>query len=255
MSGTVRVTREGRVATVLLDNPPLNILDLATIGALDAAFADLAGDSNLHLIVLRAAGEKGFSAGVSVYDHTPQRIGAMLAGFHGLVRRVMTFPAPTLAVVHGHCLGGAMELAVACDLVLAADDAHFGQPEVKLGCYPPLGAALYPGRLGTGRTLDLLLSGRIVHADEAERLGLVTWRTPRPDLGSRLEEIVGLITGGSAAVARLIKKAVAAGGRLPFDEALAEAERIYLEELASTEDMAEGIRAFLEKRPPRWQHR
>ena len=148
-----------------------------------------------------------------------------------------------------------MELALACDLVLATDDARFGQPEIELGCFPPVAAALYPGRLGRQRVLELLLTGRILTAEEAERLGLVTWRVPAAGLAAERERIASLLTGKSAVVTRLTKRAVRTGEELPFAPALETIERIYLDELPRTEDMDEGIAAFLEKRRPVWRHR
>lgn len=179
----------------------------------------------------------------------------MLAGFHGAIRRLRKLPATTLAAVDGACLGGGMELALVCDLVLATDRARFGQPEIRLGCYPPVAAALYPSRLGHGRTMELLLTGRPLDAEEAERLGLVTWRVAHDQLDARLGELADELTRPSAAVTRLTKRAVLAGGEHPFEAALAIAERLYLDELAETDDMREGIAAFLEKRSPVWRHR
>lgn len=255
MSGPVRIERQGRVATLTLDLPPLNILDLAAIGVLGRMLAQLEGDPEVQLLVLRGAGERAFSAGVSVHDHTPERVEAMLSGFHAAIRRLVGLEATTLAVVQGHCLGGGMELAASCDLILATDNSRFGQPEIKLGCFPPVAAALYPRRLGTARTLELLLTGRTIDAEEAVRIGLATWRVPPGDLELRLNEVVDELTRHSSAVTRLIKKAVAAGWNRPFPESLDEAERIYAEELSRCEDMEEGLRAFLEKRQPNWRHR
>jgi cyclohexa-1,5-dienecarbonyl-CoA hydratase len=255
VSAGVRIALEGRVATVTLDRPPLNILDLAALAELSAAALSLAAAPDLQLVVVRGAGPKAFSAGVSVQDHTPDKVAEMLRCFHGALEGLRTLPALTLAAVHGHCLGGGMELAMACDLVLASDDARFGQPEVELGCFPPYAAALYPLRLGAARTLELLATGRTLPAAEAQRLGLVAWLAPAGRLDERLAEVTASLTAKSAAVTRLLKRAVEAGASRPFPEALAESERLYLEQLCATEDMQEGLDAFREKRPPAWKHR
>ena len=250
----VRIDRSGDgVATLWLDRPPLNVLDLTTLAALGDAARSLAA-APPRVLVVRGAG-RCFSAGVAVEDHTADRIGLMLERFHGALEALRTLPAVSVAAVHGHCLGGGMELAAACDLALAADDARFAQPEVKLGCYPPYAAALYPARLGTRRTLDLLLTGRTIDAAEAERIGFVNRVVPAAGLDAAVAGLAGELTGLSAAVARLTKRAVAAGERGDHAAALAECERIYLEELAASEDMQEGIAAFLEKRPAAWKHR
>lgn len=255
MASPIQIWRDGRVATLTVDRPPLNVLDLAALAALEEALAGLRDDGELQLLVVRGAGPKAFCAGVSVQDHTPDKVPEMLSRFHGALNALRALPAVTLAAVHGHCLGGGMELALACDLVLATAEARFGQPEVELGCFPPYAAALYPRQLGPGRTLDLLLTGRVVDGAEAERLGLVTHLAPLGGLEESLAELERAITGKSAAVTRLIKRAVRAGAASPFPAALAEAERLYLEELADTEDMQEGLAAFLEKRRPEWRHR
>lgn len=254
MTETLRVERAGRVATVVIDRQPLNILDLATIERLDAALAALASD-DLQLVFLRGAGARAFSAGVAVQDHTPDKVGRMLELLHGAVRRLDELPAVTVAAVQGHCLGGGMELALACDLVLATDDARFGQPEIELGCFPPVAAALYPRRIGAARTLELILTGRTLSAAEAEGLGLVTWRVAEGGLDLGVARVTADLTAKSAAVSRLAKRAVRAGRDLPFPASLAETERIYLGELARTADMEEGLAAFLAKRPPEWRHR
>jgi cyclohexa-1,5-dienecarbonyl-CoA hydratase len=149
-----------------------------------------------------------------------------------------------------------MELALACDLVLATERSRFGQPEIALGCYPPVAAALYPQRIGSGRTLELLLTGRTLECAEAERLGFVHERfADREALEARARELSAAIQRQSAAVTRLTKRAVRAGENRAYAPALAEAERIYLRELTGTADMAEGLQAFVEKRPPVWKHR
>jgi cyclohexa-1,5-dienecarbonyl-CoA hydratase len=252
---TVRLHREGRVATLTIDRPPLNILDIPTIDRLGAALAEAAGDPDVLVIVLRGAGERGFSAGVAVQDHTPDRVGPMLDSLHGTIRRLRDLDLITIAAVHGHCLGGGMELAMACDLVIASGDARFAQPEIELGCFPPVATALLPHRIGAGLTLDLALTGRMLTAEEAERLGLVTRCVSVGGLDEMVRDLAQRIAAHSAPVVRLTKKAVRAGRDLPFADALAETERIYKEELLPLEDVAEGAAAFLEKRRPVWKDR
>jgi len=255
MSEPIGLDLTGRVATLWLDRPPLHVLDLAGIAALNARLAELEAVADLQLLTVRSRGGKAFSAGVSVADHTPDKVAAMLLDFHRAASRLRDLPAITLAAVDGHCLGGGMELALCCDFVLATERSRFAQPEVQLACFPPVAAALYPKILGHARTLELLLTGRTLDCAEAERLGLVTWRIADGELDARLAERVTQLTNVSAPVARLIKRAVLAGSDLPFPRALAVAERLYLEELTATADMPEGIAAFLAKRPPVWRHR
>jgi cyclohexa-1,5-dienecarbonyl-CoA hydratase len=252
---SIRVERRGRVATVFLNRPPLNILDIPMIARLGEALTELAADPDLQVLVLRGSGDRGFSAGVSVQDHTPDKVEGMLASFHGAIRLLNDLDAVTVAAVHGHCLGGGMELALTCDIVIATEDSRFGQPEVELGCYPPVAAALYPSRFGYGRTVDLLVTGRTLTCEEAQKLGFVTRRVHGFGLDPELDRFLADVTAKSAAVTRLIKRAVRAGRDQGFGDALSAAEHLYLRELCSTEDMQEGLAAFLEKRRPVWQHR
>ena len=146
-----------------------------------------------------------------------------------------------------------MELAMSCDLVIATENARFAQPEIEVGCYPPVASALLPQRIGAGLALDLAVTGRSLTCEEAERIGLVTRRVS--DLEEGIERFRTEITAKSIPVTRLAKKAVRAGRDLPFSEALAETERIYKEELLPLEDLAEGAAAFLEKRRAVWRNR
>lgn len=241
------------VATVVLDHPPVNVLDLDVIAGLRATVKALASRDDLQLIVLRGAGSKAFSAGVSVAIHTPERIPQMLEAFHGVLRAWWALAPLTVAAVDGHCLGGGMELAAVCDLVLATPTARFGQPEISVGCYPPVAAALYPALLGPGRTLDLIATGRTIDGSEAERLGFVTRLAESLDAG--LATLTAEVTRHSAVAQRLGKKAVRASLGDEFERALTLSEQIYLDEMASTHDVDEGARAFLEKRSPVWRHR
>lgn len=251
--GAVRLETAERVATLTLERPPLNILGLEELRQLDAALAQL--PEATQVLVLRGGGERAFSAGVAIEDHVGDRIGPALELLHRSVRRLRDLPAITLARVHGHCLGGGLEIAVACDLLVAAADARLGTPEIQLGCYPPVAAALYPSRMGRARALELLATGRTFTPEEGLALGLVTRVAPPGELDAAVEALVAGITRHSAAATALLKRVVRRGEELPFDAALEEAERTYLEELTRTEDMHEGIRSFLDKRPPSWRHR
>ena len=249
-----RGTHGERMATLWLERPPLNILDIPTIAALDSALAELARADDLQLVVLRGGG-KAFSAGVSIQDHTPDRVDGMLRGFHGAIRRLRALAAVTLAAIDGHCLGGGMELALSCDLALAADEARFGLPEIELGCYPPVAAALFPQRIGAQHAMEMALLGRNYTCAEIAAFGLLNWHAPRADFDAKLSEVCDALLAKSGAVLRLTKRALRAGEAQPFGPALDEAERIYLQDLCRTEDIAEGIGAFLEKRKPSWKHR
>lgn len=254
MSGpSVLLHRDGPAAVVTLNRPPLNILDIPAIDLLGEVVAGLASDPGLQVFFIRGSGDRAFSAGVAIQDHTPDRVVPMLDSLHATIRRLRDLDAVTVAAVQGHCLGGGMELAMSCDLVIATDDARFAQPEIEVGCYPPVASALLPQRIGAGLALDLAVTGRSLTCEEAERVGLVTRRVSSLEEG--IEQLRSEITSKSIPVTRLAKKAVQAGRDLPFSEALAETERIYKEELLPLEDLAEGAAAFLEKRRAVWRHR
>jgi len=250
----VRIERDGRRAVLTLERVPLNILDLETIATLDGSIDRLASEPP-QLLIVRSGIPGTFSAGVSVQDHTPDKIDAMLDGFHGALNKLRALPGITLADVRGRCLGGGMELAMACDLVFASESATFSQPEIELGCFPPYAAALYPRRIGSDRALRLLVTGETLTALEAEAIGLVTESASESELDSRIDELSCSILAKSARVVELTKRAVRSGVEQPFDEGLAETERIYRRDLGQTEDLREGIAAFLEKRRPDWRHR
>jgi cyclohexa-1,5-dienecarbonyl-CoA hydratase len=251
-AGHIEVEREAGVARLWLDRPPLNVLDIAALEELGAALDSLPAPPHLRFVVFQGRGERGFSAGVEVRDHTPDRVGLMLERFHGVFRKLWSSDWITVAAVHGNCLGGGMELATFCDFCVATHTARFGQPEIKLGCFPPVAAVLLPPLVGARRALDLILTGRTMTAAEAQALGLVTDVVGEGELDAAVEKLVSQLHGYSPAVLPLTKKAVLRAAGIDFEKALAEMERIYLEQLMQTADAAEGIRAFIEKRQPAW---
>lgn len=241
-------------ATLTLAKPPLNVLDFEEIGALQRAVDSVAARADVVVLVLRAEGEKAFSAGVEVRDHLPDRLDDMIDSFHRLCRSLIEVDSVTIAAVRGVALGGGMELAACCDFVLAAEGASFGQPEIELGCFPPLGAALYPSLLGAKRASEIVLLGERFSAAEARGMGLVHRVIAKAELDSAVDELVSKLASKSPAALRLAKKALRASTERAL-ESLPEIESLYREELAATEDMLEGLQAFLEKRDPVWRGR
>jgi cyclohexa-1,5-dienecarbonyl-CoA hydratase len=159
---------------------------------------------------------------------------------------------PVVAAIHGPTLGGGCEVAAACDLVLAADDVRLGQPEIRLGVFPPAAAALLPRLVGRQRALDLLLTGRTVLAEEALRLGLVTRVLPRDGFEEGVEAFVQELAARSRPVLALAKRAVVENLERPLSAALDAADHLYLTELMALRDPHEGLAAFMEKREPVW---
>jgi len=234
---------------ITLDRPPVNVLDLAAIEALDAALAGLGDRRDLKVVVLRSAIARTFSAGVDVRDHGRERVDAMLTAVHGVFRRLDALPQATIAAVDGTCLGGGCELAALCDIVLATARSVFGQPEIDVGCFPPLASVWLP-RIAPRAAAELILTGAPIGAAEAARVGLISRVVE--DLDTETRRLVRLLGGKSAAVLKVARRAVRDGARGTFAEALARVEALYREDLLATKDADEGVQAFLEKRPPRW---
>jgi cyclohexa-1,5-dienecarbonyl-CoA hydratase len=251
---TIRLTFDGSVARVTLARPPLNILTLEAIERLDAAIDKVGRCAGVKVLLLAAEG-RAFCAGVAVEDHLGDRAEPMLAAFHGVFRSLYALECATVAAVQGAALGGGAELATFCDLVIASERATFGQPEIKVGVFPPIAALHYPARIGLARTLQLLLSGETLTAQAAERIGLVDRVVTADDLDKTVSAAITALTDKSAAVLRLTKQAVRRAHGDRFDRSLSELEELYLRRLMQTEDAEEGLRAFVEKRPPVWKNR
>ena len=250
---TVHLHLEQRAAWVTLDRPPLNILDIPMMRALDATLKRAL--PKCDYLIFQGAGSKGFSAGADVADHTPRRVGNMLSAFHAVFRRLASTDCITIAAVHGHCLGGGMELASFCDFVFATESAQFGQPEIKLGCFPPVAMITLPQLIGPRAAMELILTGRQISSAEAHRLGLVTRVVADPELPAAVESLLDELRALSPSVLRLARRTLWRLHRDNFANQLKEVERVYLSRLMKTKDAKEGVRAFLEKRAPVWEKR
>jgi cyclohexa-1,5-dienecarbonyl-CoA hydratase len=252
----IRWARDAARAGLTLAAPPLNILDIAMLREISAALAAAERDpSPPHVIIIRGEGERAFSAGASVPDHAPETVGEMLDAFHAAIRAIPRLPSIVIASVRGHCLGGGWELASACDLVIASETATFGQPEIDLACIPPVAAALYPSIAGRHRAAEIVLLGGKFSARDAQAMGLVNAVVPDAELDAAVSCWADALCAKSRAALAIAKRALAIGAANTAEDALAACERLYLDELVQTADMSEGIRAFMEKRPPRWSDR
>jgi len=241
-----------QVARVTLAAPVANIIDQAMMTALESAFGHLAGRRDLKAIVVTGEGPN-FSFGASVEEHLPEQISGTLRQLHALLRQIAEASAPTIAAVRGHCLGGGLELVLACDLVLAEETAQLGCPEIQLAVFPPAASTLLPVRIGGSAAAKLVLSGASINGSAAAAVGLVN-RTATPG------QLEAVLTDWLAAEflprSASALRCAALAGRRPLIRALEQdlpvLERMYLDDLMSEPDAVEGIRAFLEKRPPRW---
>jgi cyclohexa-1,5-dienecarbonyl-CoA hydratase len=251
VSDSIQANTENRTAWITLNRPPLNILDTPMMLALDAALGRVIPKSDF--VVFQGAGLKAFSAGVDIADHTPKRVGKMLSAFHAVFRRLANADCLTIALVQGYCLGGGMELATFCDFVIAADSVQFGQPEIKLGCFPPVALVTLPQLIGMRAASELILTGRQFGDTEAIRLGLVTRVVPCSELQPDGLVLLAELRSLSPAALRLTRRTLRKLHTADFSKRLAEVERIYLLQLMKSKDAREGILAFLEKRAPSWQ--
>jgi cyclohexa-1,5-dienecarbonyl-CoA hydratase len=240
------------VARVILHHPPLNVIDFAMMDELAHALAKIETRAEVSTLLLSGTGTS-FSVGVDVAAHTPDKVSGMLAKFHAVIRALISSKKVTIAAVHGHCLGGGAELAMVCDLVYTVDTASWGFPEIKLGCYPPVAATALAALVGQKHAADLILTGRSITGTEAARIGLANRDVADTELEVAVKEAIQQLSSLSPAALAITKKANYAWDSMHFDKGLARAEKIYLEELMKTEDVNEGINAFLEKRQPVWK--
>jgi cyclohexa-1,5-dienecarbonyl-CoA hydratase len=245
---------EGVVAYVTLRNPPLNIIDITMMDELTQVLAQVESQSQIMVVVLSGEG-RGFSAGVDIAAHTDALVEQMLGKFHDVVRTVLATRKITIAAARGLCLGGGAELAMICDLVYTSEDAEWGFPEIKLGCFPPVACTALAALVGQKKAAELILTGRSVTGKEAAETGLATRAVPDNQLSSTVQSCLHQLLRLSPAALSVAKKASYAWDSMHFDKALARAEKIYFEDLMKTSDAHEGIRAFMEKRSPVWSGR
>lgn len=247
---------DDRVARIELRRPPLNVLNIAMMREIGEALSSCGQQVELAAIVFQAAKDcRAFSAGVSVEEHVPDTIYQMLDSFHGIFRALEQIARPTLAVVDGGALGGGCELVAACDIVIASDRARFGQPEIKLGVFPPVASILLPRLIGEKRARELIMTGELIGASEAASWGLVNHVVPANQLEGKTKEIVAKLRDVSAAALEHTRRSLDLGRGRSLDDALKEQEDLYLNDLMKTADAVEGIKAFMEKRKPVWRNR
>ena len=250
----IQLQKEGDLVRLRLNRPPYNVMNitmLEEIGhALDAV--DMMRDAK---IILFEGSDKSFSGGLDIADHTEEKTYQMLEAFHRIFRNLIDLEAVSISVVKGMALGGGCELAACCDFCFSAEDAKLGQPEIKVGIFPSVACVLYSRLIGLHKAFEIILTGRVLTAREAESIGLISRSVPPDQLDAEVQRWINFLKGFSAPVLRYTRRAVSDVVNLPFEDALRHVEEIYLNQLMSTEDAKEGLRAFLEKRKPVWKHR
>lgn len=244
----IEFAEDANAYRVTLNDPPLNIMDIAMLEELRDALGRVRNDK--HALIISANGGKAFSAGASVQDHVGDRVVAMLQRFHECFRILTKLDIVTVALVNGAALGGGCELALACDFILASDRSKFGQPEINLGVFPPVAAYQLSRQINPRKGLELLLTG-----DSVEPAAIANAVFPAAEFEQRANDWLQKIYKQSASSLRMAKRAFRLAQHADFDERLAQVERLYLEELMKTQDANEGLTAFIEKRKPAWSGR
>jgi len=249
----VRVSRleEGRIARISLDAGRGNVLSRDVIALLDGVFEDLARDTEVRAVVLTAEG-KDFSWGASVPEHAPGEVEHMLPAFGRLFRAIARSGVPVCAAVRGRCFGGGLELALAAHRIVVAEDAKLGLPEVTLGVFPPMAAAVLPLRVSQPTVDRLVVTGEIVDGWTAAELGLADEAVPAGRVEEEAMRWASRYLGLSGIAVRFATRAARSTWDDALDDRLTRLERLYLDELMKTRDAREGIAAFMEKRKPTW---
>lgn len=246
---------DAAVFKIMLNAPKANVLEAAMLGEICCAIASLKDQQDVKLIVFEGAG-KHFSFGASVPEHTKDKAAMMLKSFHAMFFSLVDLAIPTMAVVRGQCLGGGMELALFCNIIVADQTAKFGQPEIVLGVFPPPASVMLPQRVGQAFADDIALTGRSLDAAEAFRIGLVNMVAAEGEDAWDVADgwITAHILPKSASCLRIANKAVRMEFFRRIREDLPRMEALYLKELMESHDANEGINAFLEKRKPQWNN-
>jgi cyclohexa-1,5-dienecarbonyl-CoA hydratase len=242
-------------AFLTINRPPLNILNIPTMEEMNRALSSISADKEVKVLVISGSGEKAFSAGVDVADHTAEKVEKMLQVFHDIFRNLLKLDQVTVAALKGMTLGGGCEIALFCDLVIAADNLKIGQPEIKLAVIPPVALLILPRLVGLKKASELLLTGKIIDAAEAEKTGLVNKIMPLASFDSELESFIQPLTELSLVGLKYSKRGINLGMETNFLDGLERIEKIYLKELMTSEDANEGLKAFIEKRKAVWKNK
>jgi len=250
----IKVDTADGVKRITFNRPKHNVFDIEMMKEINAELSGSMHDADLKCIVFLGEGPS-WCAGVEVGDHKPEMVDDMIAEFNGIFERTEKLDIPLVAGVHGNCLGGGMEMAIACDIIVASEKAAFGQPEIKLGFFPPYAAIRLPELIGPARAIEVCTTGRIYPAADAKAMGFVGHVLAGDEYEKGLEKIVGDIAKCSPLILRLNKRAVKQHLGMGFEAAIRGVGDMFLNELMKTEDTLEGIASFEEKRKPVWKNK
>lgn len=247
------VSEDGVSARIGLDKPPANVLSLDSIRELEEAFETL-DEPDRKAIVVESANEKLFSGGVEVEDHLGEQLPKMMRSFGELFETMRGLGTPTIAKVEGSALGGGCEIVAGCDVAVATEEAQFGQPEINLGTFPPIAAALFPRFMDEKAAFELVMTGDEIGAERARELGLVNRVVPGDEVEAETRAFVESFSQKSGLVLGMAKGAFYdATDRDDFSDALDVATEHGID-ITSTEEGQEGLHAFMEDRTPDWEY-
>ena len=248
------VEKINNIGKIIFNNGSLNILTIEMMEQINKALDNFLEDESLKAVIFEHYG-KAFSAGVDIGDHMGDKASKMIKEFHGIFRRLIKLKCPTIASVKGAALGGGCEIAIFCDMVLSSDKAKFGQPEIKVGVFPPIAILAFPEIIGNKKAFELIMLGETIDAAEAYRLGISNHIFPIETYDQEFTKFIESFNSLSSIVLQYTNKAFKKALGIDFETKIDDIEEFYLKELMSTHDANEGLQAFLEKRAPNWQNR
>ncbi|MBI4296071.1 MAG: enoyl-CoA hydratase/isomerase family protein [Chloroflexi bacterium] len=247
----ILLEKKDGVGKITINRPPLNVLNIESIEEINAALAELKTDDAVKVVAITAAGNRAFSAGVEVKDHIGDKLPKMVDVFEKLFISLIEVDKPTVAIVNGLALGGGCEIIIGCDMAIASDKATIGQPEIKLGVYPPAACVLLPRIIGWKKAFEIILSGESMDAREAERIGLVNKAVPDAELEKEADEFLKRLTSLSGLALVQTRRAIYRAFDLELRKALEVIGADSIAQMAGA-NAVEGLTAFVEKRKPIW---
>ena len=249
----LKLEKADGIARITLARPKHNVLNIDMMHELNAELENLIDDRDLKAVLILGEGAS-WCAGVEVSDHKPEMVDDMITTFGRIFELIDQLEVPVIAGVHGACLGGGMELAIAADILVASENALFGQPEIKLGFFPPYAAVRLPELVGPARAIEICTTGKRYSAAEAQAMGMAAYCVAADAFDDTLAGLVKEIKHCSPLIIRLNKRAIKQNLGKPFAQAIAGANDLFLNTLMKTGDTLEGIASFEEKRRPEWKN-
>jgi len=249
----LKIEKAEGVARITFDRPKHNVLNIEMMNELNVELESLIADKDLKCFVLLGQGPS-WCAGVEVSDHKPEMVNEMISTFNRIFELMDKLEVPIIAGVHGACLGGGMEVAIACDIVVASEKAAFGQPEIKLGFFPPYAAVRLPQLVGPAKAVEICTTGKRYSAKEAKKMRLIAYKTDEDKFQETLDKLVAEIQYNSPLIIRLNKRAVKQHIGMDFSKAIQGVSDLFLNVLMKSQDTLEGIKSFEEKRKPVWKN-